>query len=169
MGFSRPALEAKDTTDMYKPGILTIFMIVMFVSPPDGGRVNAEAKYAARFNPSGDYHPANPPAHGPERLVHFDLEVSRRKGKLVARGDVRNVGVRYEFAAVSVTEKRLRFKTVRVGGVSYSFDGRFLGGGDFPGRFTGYGLVMLEGTLTRYQGGKKVSEVNSPFLYYPGC
>jgi hypothetical protein len=87
----------------------------------------------------------------------------------VARGDVRNVGARYEFATVSVTEERLKFTTARVRGVSYSFDGRFLGRGDFPGQFTGRGVVMLEGTLTKYQGGKKVSEVNSPFLYYPGC
>jgi hypothetical protein len=153
---------------MYGLRILTIFM-VMFVSPHGGGRVNAEVKHAAPFNPSGDYHPANPPAQGPEKFAHFDLEVRRRKGKLVAWGDVRGVGARYEFAAVSVTERRLKFKTVRVRGISYGFDGVFLGGGDFPSQFTGYGVVMLEGTLTRYQAGKKVAEINSHFLYYPGC
>lgn len=143
-------------------------LLVMFLCP-HGGRVGAEAKEALPFNPSGDYHPANPPADGPERFTHFDLEVRRRKGRLVARGDVRSVGARYEFAAVSVSEARLKFTTVRVRGVSYSFDGRFLGGGDFPSQFTGHGVVRLEGTLTKYRGGKKVAEVTSPFLYYPGC
>jgi hypothetical protein len=148
--------------------VITIFLLILLISH-DGGRVRAEAKDALPFNPSGDYHPANPPADGSERFTHFDLEVRRRKGKLVARGEVRNVGVRYEFAAVSVTEERLRFTTVRARGVSYSFDGRFLRGGDFPGQFTGRGVVMLEGTLTKYEGGKKVAEVDSAFLYYPGC
>ncbi len=148
--------------------VLIICLLILF-SPHDGGRVRAEAKEALPFNPSGDYHPANRPADGSESFTHFDLEVRRRKGRLVARGDVRGVGARYKFATVSVTEERLKFTTVRLRGVSYSFDGRFLGRGDFPGQFTGYGMVMLEGTLTKYQGGKKVAEVNSPFLYYPGC
>jgi hypothetical protein len=148
--------------------VLTIFLIV-FVSSHDGVCVNAGVKNDAPFNPSGDYHPVNTPARGPERFAHFDLEVRRRKGRLIARGDVRTVGARYEFASVSVTEKRLTFRTVSLRGVSYGFDGRFLGGGDFPSQFTGYGLVMLEGTLTRYQGGRKAAEINSTFMYYPGC
>jgi hypothetical protein len=147
---------------------LTI-VLLMFLGLHDGGRVRAEAKDALPFNPSGDYHPINPPAGGSERFTHFDLEVRGRKGKLVARGDVRSVGARYKFATVSVTEERLKFTTVRVRGVSYSFDGRFLGGGDFPSQFTGRGMLRLEGTLTKYKGGKKVAEVDSPFLYYPGC
>jgi hypothetical protein len=147
---------------------LTILLLILLISH-GGGRVSAEVKEALPFNPSGDYHPVNPPADGSESFTHFDLEVRRRKGKLVAWGDVRGVGTQYKFASVFVTEERLRFTTVRVRGVSYSFDGRFLDGGDFPGRFTGQGLVMLEGTLTKYQGGKKVAEVSSPFTYYPGC
>lgn len=148
--------------------VITIFLLILLISY-DGGRVSAAAQKAHQFNPSGDYHPVNTSADESEQFTHFHLEVRRRKGKLVAWGDVRNVGARYEFAVVSVTEEKLRFTTGRVRGVSYSFDGRFLGGGDFSSQFTGDGMVMLEGSLTKYQGGKKVSEVNSTFRYYPGC
>ena len=121
------------------------------------------------FNPSGDYHPANLQKRESEKFTHFDLEVGRRKGKLVAWGDVRGADMHYKFASVSVTEETLKFTTVSIRGVRYSFDGRFLGRGDFPSQFTGHGIVMLEGTLTRFEHGKKAAEITSPFLYYPGC
>jgi len=153
---------------MPKISILTVILVASLGSAGIG-RVSAHSKHAPPFDPSGDYHPVNRPAHGSEKFTHFDLEVRRRKGKLVAWGDVRNVGAHYKFAAVSITEKTLKFTTVSVRGVRYSFDGRFIGRGDFPSQFTGQGIVMLEGTLTRFERGKKAAEITSPFLYYPGC
>lgn len=148
--------------------ILTV-IIVLLLGPAWGGRVSAGVKAAPPFNPSGDYHPARMQEGAPEPFVHFDLEVRRRGGRLVAWGVVKNVGAHYKFAAVSVTERTLKFKTVSVRGVMYSFEGRFLGGGDFPAQFTGHGIVMLEGTLTKFERGRKTAEIVSPFLYYPGC
>ena len=121
------------------------------------------------FNPSGDYHPVNLRRSASEKFTHFDLEVGRRKGKLVARGDVRGAGTHYTFASVSVTEQTLKFTTVSIRGVKYSFEGKFLGRGDFPSQSTGRGIVMLEGTLTRLEHGEKAAEITSPFAYYPGC
>lgn len=148
--------------------ILTIILVTS-LSSAGGGGLRANLKYAPSFNPSGDYHPATPPGHEALKFAHFDLEVRRRKGRLVAWGDVRNSNTHYKFASVSITERTLKFTTVSVRGVSYGFDGRFLGRGDFPSQFTGHGVIMLEGTLTKYERGKKAAEVTSPFLYYPGC
>ena len=169
---------------MYNIGLLTIILVAS-LSPAGSTRAGANLNsarasvnltreganlnYAAPFNPSGDYHPANPAQHESEKFTHFDLEVRRRKGKLVAWGDVRNVGAHYKFAVVSITEKTLKFTTVSVRGVRYGFDGRFLGSEDFASQFTGQGIVMLEGTLTRFEHGRKAAEITSPFLYYPGC
>ncbi len=151
-------------------GISTLtIVLVASLSFAGIGRATANLKPAPPFNPSGDYHPVNSPRPESMKFAHFDLEVRRRKGKLVAWGDVRNVGTHYKFASVSITEKTLKFTTVIIRGVSYSFDGRFLGAGDFPSQFTGSGVIMLEGTLTKLERGKKAAEVTSPFLYYPGC
>ena len=150
-------------------GIILTTVFVTSLSFAGIGRAKANLKPAPQFNPSGDYHLVNFPRPESMKFAHFDLEVRRRKGKLVAWGDVRNVGTHYKIASVSITEKTLKFTTVSIRGVGYSFDGRFLGRGDFPSQFTGYGIIMLEGTLTKFERGKKAAEVTSPFLYYPGC
>lgn len=121
------------------------------------------------FDPSGDYHPDDKRVSESEKFTQFVLEVRRRKGKLIASGHVSHVTEWYKFAAVSVTEKHLNFRTVRVKGVEYKFDGRFLSSGTFAEQFTGYGKIRLEGTLQKSVNGKKVTEINSPFYHYPGC
>lgn len=154
---------------MYNISFLTIILVASLGSA-GGVRVSsANLNYAVPFNPSGDYHPIKLPNHKTEKFTHFDLEVRRRKGKLVAWGEVKNVGAHYKFAFVSVTEKSLKFTTVSLQGVSYRFEGQFLGRGDFSGQSTGAGIVMLEGTLTKFEHGRKTTEITSPFLYYPGC
>lgn len=112
------------------------------------------------FSPSGDYHPLNRSTVESEKFIQFDLQVKRKKGKFVAWGEIRGVQPWYKFTSVSVTEKHLKFSTAKVGGVSYSFEGEFLK--------KGYG-VTLEGTLRKFVKGKKVLEVSTPFMHYPGC
>lgn len=150
-------------------GIILTTVLATSLSLAGIGRAKANLKPAPPFNPSGDYHPVNLPKPESMKFAHFDLEVRRRKGELVAWGDVRNGGTHYKIASVSITEKTLKFTTVSIRGVRYSFDGRFLGRGDFPSQFTGYGIIMLEGTLTKFERDRKAAEVTSPFMYYPGC
>jgi hypothetical protein len=121
------------------------------------------------FDPSGDYHPTDQITAESERSVQFVLEVRRRRQKLVAWGHLSNVGASYKFVFVSVTEKHLKFRTQKVKGVHYRFDGRFLGHGNFSEQFNGFGSVMLEGTLQRFVKGHKAFEINTPFVHYPGC
>ena len=121
------------------------------------------------FNPSGDYHPVSVPANEAEKSIQFHLEVRRKKGKLVAWGEVMGVQPWCRFTSVVVTEKHLKFPTAKVGGVSYDFDGTFLGRGDFASQFLGSGIVMLEGTLRKFVNGKSAMEITTSFVYYPGC
>ena len=75
----------------------------------------------------------------------------------------------YKFSSIFITERRLSFTTVSIGGVKYSFDGRFLGSGDFASQTSDSGKTMLDGTLRKYVDGKMVAETTSTFLYFPGC
>ena len=120
------------------------------------------------FNPSGNYLPLNSPSDESERFIQFDLEVRRKKGKLVAWGEVRGVQRWYKFTSISVTEKHLKFSTAKTGGVNYDFDGEFLGKGDFSSPAQ-TGNILLKGTLRKFVNGKKVVEVNTSFKHYPGC
>lgn len=120
------------------------------------------------FNPSGDYHPSSRPSDESEQFIQFDLEVRRKKGKLVAWGEIRGVDRWYKFTSVSVTEKYLKFSTAKIGGVNYDFNGEFLGRGDFssPAQTE---TILLKGTLRKLVNGKKVMEVSTSFVHFPGC
>jgi hypothetical protein len=124
------------------------------------------ANHSARFNPSGEYHPLNPPID--DRFQQFHLQVRHKRGKLVAWGEVASVQF-YRFRYVSVTEKHLRFSTERHHGVSYNFEGTFLRGGDFTTSFDTPGSFPLRGTLGKFVNGKKVMELTTSFIYYVGC
>ena len=130
---------------------------------------NANSVKSAKFNPSGDYFPLNKPPGGAEQFGQFDLQVRRRKGRLIVWGDVRSIGASYKFSSVSVQPKRLQFTTRTVRGVSYRFAGEFLGQGDFASQSTERGIVMLQGTLRMFSHGKEILKIASPFLYYAGC
>lgn len=145
---------------------LTVVFLLLF-----GFMVAAQtsANRAAIFNPTGDYHPLKRPAVESEKFVQFDLQVRRKKGKLIAWGEIRGVRKWHKFAFVSVTEKRLKFSTVKIDGARYDFEGKFAGRGDFASQFSGNGIVMLEGTLRKFVNGRKVFEISTSYLYYPGC
>ncbi|HXD32976.1 MAG TPA: hypothetical protein VN643_17765 [Pyrinomonadaceae bacterium] len=145
-----------------------LFLILIFNGAIIGG-AQASPNRTESFDPSGDYHPLTRPVNESDKFIQFDLQVRRKNGKLVAWGEVRGVQPWYKFRSVFVTEKQLRFSTVKVGGVSYEFDGRFLAKGNFASQSVGNGIVMLEGTLRRFVNGKKDMEVSTSFLYFAGC
>lgn len=149
--------------------ITLISLLLALLSFGVVGHAQTSANRSEIFNPSGDYHPVNRPAEESERFIHFDLEVRRRKGKLIAWGDVRGVRPWFKFTSVSLSEKHLRFSTVKIGGARYSFDGTFLVKGDFASESQGLGIPLLEGVLRKFVHGQKVSETRTTFRYYPGC
>jgi hypothetical protein len=120
------------------------------------------------FNPTGDYHPVNRSMDKSEKFIQFDLQVRRKKGKLVAWGEIRGMLPWYKFTTISVTEKHLKFSTAKIDGVEYDFNGKFLGKGDFSSAEQS-GNIMLEGTLRKFVNGKQVMEISTTFNHYPGC
>ena len=149
--------------------LITCGVLLITINFAIAGRAQTSANHSGRFNPSGDYHPVNPPAGESERFIQFDLQVRRKNGKLIAWGEVRGVERWYKFTSVTVSEKHLKFSTVTIKGVRYSFDGEFLGKGDFASQSVGNGLVMLEGVLRKLVNGQSVSETRTSFLYFAGC
>lgn len=147
----------------------SIFGFVIFIS--FSLAVNAQDNISRThiFNPSGNYHPLKRLANKSDQFIQFDLQVRRRKGKVIASGEVKGVQPWYKFIFVSVTNKSLKFSTAKVKGISYDFDGKFLGKGNFAEQWMGHGLLFLEGTLSKFVNGKKAAEVTTSFLYYPGC
>jgi hypothetical protein len=119
------------------------------------------------FNPSGGYHPLNPPNHSSDKFVQMSIRVTRRGGRMRAAGEVRGVQPWYRFSTFDISEKSLRFSTRTSGGIRYEFKGEFLGKGNFARTWCGKGLVLLKGRLRKYVRSKKVWEINTPFVYYP--
>ena len=146
-----------------------IIILIAIFNCPVVGSAQTSPNRSDIFNPSGDYHPSIRPANESEKSIQFVLQVRRKRGKLVAWGEVRGIQAWYRFTSVFVNEKHLKFSTAKVGGVSYDFDGTFLGRGDFPSQFLGTGIVMLEGTLRKFVNGKKAMKVSTSLVYYPGC
>ena len=60
------------------------------------------------------------------------------------------------------------FTTLPAAGVSYSFAGKFLKGGNFAATWMGEEDPILEGTLTKFRDGKKVAEAKLKFMYFGG-
>ena len=124
--------------------------------------------HAERFNPSGEYHPLNRPADNLD--LQFHLQVRYKRRILVAWGDLYGSDSRfYKFRSVSVTEKHLRFATQRLYGVTYTFEGTFLRGGNFATQDPPPGSFPLQGTLRKFINGKKAMELTTSFVYYVGC
>ena len=134
-----------------------------------GGVILAQraTNHSARFDPSGNYQPLNPPTQS-DRFVQFNLEVRYKRGRLVARGDVASERD-YRFRSVSVTEKHLRFSTERHRGISYDFEGWFVRGGNFSMVDSITGFVALKGRLRKFVNGRKITELTGSFVYNGEC
>jgi hypothetical protein len=77
-------------------------------------------------------------------------------------------GKTYRFKTLIVKRDNFTFTTVALGGVSYSFSGKFLRGGVFGAGDLDDETPVLEGTLTKYRGGKKLAEAKLKFVYFGG-
>ena len=75
---------------------------------------------------------------------------------------------RYRFKTLIVKRDNFTFTTMMVRGISYSFSGRFLKGGVYGAGDLDDETPVLEGTLTKFRGGKKVAEANLKFVYFGG-
>jgi hypothetical protein len=77
-------------------------------------------------------------------------------------------GTTYRFKTLTVKRDNFTFTTMTLRGVSYSFAGKFLKGGVYASGILDDETPVLEGTLTKFRGGKKIAEANLKFVYFGG-
>ena len=92
----------------------------------------------------------------------------RRVRRLPFQGLELNNGKRFPFKTAVIKRENLTFTTLTVGGVYYSFVGKFLRGGVFAEQDLADEQPVLEGVLTKYKSGQKVAEAKMKFSYFGG-
>jgi hypothetical protein len=119
-----------------------------------------------RFDPDGDFWILGQPDDFSD-LGGITLNAKRLRhlGKPgVYQGNSRH----FSFKTLSVRQDKFVFTTVTVRGVSYSFAGKFLRGGNYQRAMLDDETPVLEGRLQKFVSGKKVAEAQLKFMYFGG-
>jgi hypothetical protein len=120
----------------------------------------------ARFDPDGSFWIVGEP---PSIFSDFDsINLNAKGSRRLQSPGLRTKTKNYRFKTLGLKRNDFTFTTVTVGNVSYSFAGRFLKGGSFAETWLGDDDPVLEGTLTKFQAGKKVAEAKLKFSYFGG-
>jgi hypothetical protein len=82
-------------------------------------------------------------------------------------GVIADEGVHYRYSTISITRRQFLFTTVKVKGISYSFNGRFLRT-DFVDTEINLDKPVLVGNLRKYRNGRKVAEADVKLSYFAG-
>lgn len=122
---------------------------------------------AARFDPDGSFWVIGETPNGFSDFGGINLNVKKLR-RIPPSGVQTMEGKNYRFKTVIVRRDNFTFTTVAVGGVSYSFAGKFLKGGNFSATWMADETPVLEGTLTKFRGQKKVAEAKLRFSYFGG-
>lgn len=92
----------------------------------------------------------------------------RRLRRLPTQSLQLNNGKKFHYKTLTVKQDNFSFTTETLGGVYYTFEGKFLRGGVFAEQDLNDEQPVLEGTLTKYKGGKKVADAKLKFSYFGG-
>lgn len=120
-----------------------------------------------RFDPNGTFWIIGQAPSGFSDFSAINLN-ARRVRRLPSSGVQLNNGRTFRYQQLSVKRENFTFMTTRVGGVSYSFSGRFLKGGVFAETVLDDQSPVLEGVLTKFVSGKKVAAAKLQFGYFGG-
>src|ERR1700752_245523 len=142
---------------------LAAFLLLSLISAPAFSQRNK----SERFDPDGSFwlHGAPPNEFSDFGGINLNAKRSRR---LPQPGLETNNGKFYRFKTLTVKQEKFTFTTMTVAGVSYCFSGRFLKGGVFGAGNLDDETPVLEGTLTKFRGGKKLAEAKLKFVYFGG-
>ena len=121
----------------------------------------------ARFDPDGSFWVLGQPPNELSEFGGINLNAKRSR-QLPSPGLQTTNGTTYRFKTLIVKRDNLTFTTMSRAGVSYSFSGRFLKGGNFSAAEFNDEVPVLEGTLTKFRGGKKLAEAKLKFSYFGG-
>jgi len=121
----------------------------------------------ARFDPDGSFWIHGTPPNEFSDVGGINLN-SKRSRHLPQPGVETNNGKLYRFKTLSVKRDNFTFTTMTLAGIYYTFSGKFLKGGVYSSGMLDDETPVLEGTLTKFSGGKKVAEANLKFVYFGG-
>jgi hypothetical protein len=139
-----------------------LFLIFVVMSASTLGQARKE-----RFDPDGAFWINGSAPDGFLDFAGINLN-SKKLRRLPAAGVELNTGKAFRFKQLSVSRDRFTFTTMTVSNISYSFVGKFLRGGVFSAANLDDQTPVLEGVLTKYKGGTKVSEAKLKFVYFGG-
>jgi len=122
---------------------------------------------SARFDPDGSFWIIGEPPTEFSDFSAINLNAKRLR-RLPSPGVQTNDGKNYRFKTLSVKQNNFTFTTVTVGGVSYTFSGKFLKGGNFAATWLDDDSPILEGTLAKFRAGNKLAEAKLKFSYFGG-
>jgi hypothetical protein len=124
-------------------------------------------KKSARFDPDGTFWILGdtPPEFKEFSAINLNAKRSRH---LPSPGLQINNGKTFRFKTLTVKRDNFTFTTMAVGGVSYSFSGKFLKGGVFYTSDLDDTKPALEGTLAKFRAGQKIAEANLKLSYFGG-
>ncbi|HSL54507.1 MAG TPA: hypothetical protein VK868_08935 [Pyrinomonadaceae bacterium] len=143
----------------------TIFLLLCLTAAPAFTQRNT----SARFDPDGSFWLQDgtiPPTEFSD-FSAINLNAKRLR-RLPSAGLQLINGTTYRFKTLSVKRENFTFTTQVLRGVSYSFAGKFLKGGVYGAGDLDDETPVLEGTLTKFRGSKKVAEANLKFVYFGG-
>ena len=122
---------------------------------------------SARFDPDGSFWIIGEPPTEFSDFSAINLNAKRLR-RLPSPGVQTNDGKNYRFKTLSVKQNNFTFTTVTVGGVSYTFSGKFLKGGNFAATWLDDDSPILEGILAKFRAGNKLAEAKLKFSYFGG-
>lgn len=122
---------------------------------------------ASRFDPDGSFWVHGTP---PDDFLDFGgINLNAKKlRRLPSPGLQLTDGTTYRFRTLVVKRNDFRFTTMTRNNVYYSFSGRFLRGGNFSETALDDEAPVMEGTLTKYRGGRILATAKMKFVYFGG-
>jgi hypothetical protein len=130
--------------------------------------ISSQAQSSSRtFNPDGSFWVHGKP---PNEFSDFGgINLNRKRVRHLPKSGLDEMnGRRFPFVRLSVKRERFTFTTVTVRGVSYSFEGRFLKGGNYQQDALGDEVPVLDGELKKFVAGKIVAQARLKFIYFGG-
>ena len=143
----------------------TIFLLLCVTAAPAFTQRNT----SARFDPDGSFWLQDgtiPPTEFSD-FSAINLNAKRLR-RLPSPGLQLINGTTFRFKTLNVKRDNFTFTTQAIRGVSYSFAGKFLKGGVYGAGDLDDETPVLEGTLTKFRGSKKVADANLKFVYFGG-
>ncbi|HKS11348.1 MAG TPA: hypothetical protein VJS13_17480 [Pyrinomonadaceae bacterium] len=142
--------------------ILTTVCLVLGISVIGQGQTKRQT-----FNPDGSFWLIGEPPAEFKDFGGINLN-GRRLRRIPSQGLQLNNGKTFHYKSLIVKSDNFTFTTVSLGGVYYTFSGKFLRGGVFAEQELFDEQPVLEGVLARYKSGKKVAEAKLRFSYFGG-